>query len=1412
MSKTSPLQFVSYLRKRGIQLRIQQGTLRVRSVAGTIESSLVDEVSARKDELIVFLGNLTEPADFESSSIPHAPKQGELALSSGQRRLWIADSLASGSATYCLPFAYEIEGPVERTVLERALTEIVRRHEILRTRFSDREAEPFQTILPAEPVTATYLDFSDLSETDMRRSIEAVSQRESKTPFCLEAPPLFRATLIARAPEKFTLLFTIHHIVSDGSSMDVLKRELSALYVAFVQGKPSPLPELKLQYADYAAWQSEIDYNSGPQKTRLDYWRRTLTGAPALLDLPTNRPRTEQRTPLGRAVPVNISQQLSDRLAKLGRSEQCSLFMTSLALFAVLLCRYTGEEDICIGAPVAGRIKPELDDLIGFFVNSLVFRLDLSRNPSFRGLLRRVRERVVEALEFQDVPFDRVVEEMNPERTPAYSPLFQVAFAFRNSSRAANGSSDTYIREISASGTGTAMYDVTLHMSEGSGLLSGWLEYSCDLFDEEMVERMVQHYINLLEAVCDDADASIKTLPMLSAFERKKIVENWNETLAHVEPAVCIHDLIIRQALSMPDAIAVVDNRTNLTYSELDTYSNRIAHLLREQGCGPETLVAVCMQRSAIMMPALLGILKAGAAYVPIDPVYPDTRIRFILEDTTPAVVICDSSTLNRFEAHRPRVTAPSDKGIGVSQSRERGPLCASSFGGGGYSILALSGDWNEIAGANPEPPVSLSHPSDSAYLIYTSGSTGQPKGVQVEHRSVVAFLTFATKLFGDDLRTALVCNSMCFDASIMEMFGPLSVGGTLVVVGDVTQLLSVKSWFPSQITFALTVPSAMGELLHMPAMLEGIRTISLIGEPAPTSLVRQLYSIEGIERVYDVYGPTETTVFSTYALREPDGVPTVGHPIDNTRIYILDPEGNPVPVGIPGELFIAGSGVSRGYWRRPELTGKRYVHDPFSTDEISRMYRTGDQARYRSDGNIELLGRLDDQVKVRGYRIELGEVEHVLLQHPAVRDCGTAVARFADGIPRLVACISPKSKSPTPDDIRQFASKHLPGYMTPSNVFVRESVPRTTSGKIDRKLIAGFRDAGETKSIRTGPKNSIEAELLKIWSALFPDQVVGTKDNFFDLGGHSLLALRMLHRIEVVCRQKLSLSVFFHAQTIEALATYIHPDRAFATWKSLVPLRTTGSLPPLFLIHGSGGNLLSYKPLLQALREDQPVYGLQYSEGSFDPARLPFVESLAAEFLLEIKQVQPRGPYHLLGHCAGGSIAYEMACQLAEEGEVAGLVGLLDVFAQPYKLRFPIRVQRRVALFKEHIHVILRDETRFRYLESKLRRVAREVAVKIRRMIAPETRSLPIDLEEATLFFTPRKYPGAVHLFASPDSATEHLDVPPDYGWSRLVTERVSIHHLPGNHLTLLEAPHVQVLSDLLTKLVRDGKSAAVA
>ena len=1381
MSKTSPLQFVSYLRKRGIQLRIQQGTLRVRSLAGTIDSSLVDEVSARKEELIVFLGNLTEPADCESCSIPRAPKQEELALSSGQLRLWIADSQAPGSATYCLPFAYEIEGPVERTVLERALAEIVRRHEILRTRFSDREAKPFQTILPAEPITVDYFDFSDLSETDMRRSIEAVSQKESKTPFCLEAPPLFRATLIARAPEKYTLLFTIHHIVSDGSSMDVLKRELSALYLAFVQGKPSPLPELKLQYADYAAWQSEIDYKSGRQKARLDYWRRTLTGAPALLDLPTNRPRTEQRTPLGRAVPVNISQQLSDRLAKLGRSEQCSLFMTSLALFAVLLCRYTEEEDICIGAPVAGRIKPELDDLIGFFVNSLVFRLDLSGSPSFRQLLRRVRERVVEALEFQDVPFDRVVEEMNPERTPAYPPLFQVAFAFRNSGRATNGSSDTYIREIPASGTGTAMYDLTLHMSEGDGLLSGWLEYSCDLFDEEMVERMVQHYLNLLTAACEDADTSIKTLPMLSAFERKKIVENWNETLAYVEAGVCIHDLIIRQARRMPDAIAVVDSRTNLTYSELDTYSNQIAHILRERGCGPETLVAVCMQRSTTMIPALLGVLKAGAAYVPIDPVYPDTRIRFILEDTMPNVVICDSDTHSRF-------------------------------GNGGSSILTLSGDWSEIASANPEPPVSLSHPSDSAYLIYTSGSTGQPKGVQVEHQSVIAFLTFAIKLFGDDLRTALVCNSMCFDASIMEMFGPLSVGGTLVVVGDVTQLLSVKSWFPSQITFVLTVPSAMGELLHTPAMLEGIRTMSLIGEPAPTSLIRQLYSIEGIERVYDVYGPTETTVFSTYALREPDGVPTVGHPIDNTRIYILDPEGNPVPVGIPGELFIAGSGVSRGYWRRPELTSKRYVKDPFSTDETSRMYRTGDQARYRSDGNIELLGRFDDQVKVRGYRIELGEVEHVLLQHPAVRDCGAAVARFADGIPRLVACISTKSKSLTSDDIRQFASKHLPSYMTPSNIFARESVPRTTSGKIDRKQIAGFRDAGETKSIRTAPKNSIEAELVKIWSAFFPDQIVGTKDNFFDLGGHSLLALRMLRRIEVICRQKLSLSVFFHAQTIEALATYIHPDRAFSTWRSLVPLRTTGSRPPLFLIHGSGGNLLSYKPLLKSLREDQPAYGLQYSEGSFDPTRLPFIETLAAEFLQEVRQVQPHGPYYLLGHCAGGSIAYEMACQLAEKGEIAALVGLVDVFAQPYKLRFPIRVERRVALLKEHIHIILKDKARFSYLESKLQRVRREVTVKIRRTIAPETRNLPIDLEEATLFFTPRRYSGTVHLFASPDSATEYLDVPHDYGWSRLVSERVSVHHLPGNHLTLLDAPHVQVLSDVLTKLLGDDKSTAVA
>ncbi|HEY7767045.1 amino acid adenylation domain-containing protein, partial [Longimicrobium sp.] len=1138
-------------------------------------------------------------------------RTGALPLSFAQERLWFLERLAPGSTTYNISMAWRLGGALDEAALERSLGEIVRRHESLRTIFAEVDGSPVQVIAPFGGFALPVEDLSELTEADRQAAVRRRVDVEARRPFDLSAGPLFRVALLRLGADDRVLLLSMHHVVSDGWSMGVFIRELSVLYEAYRQGRESPLPELPVQYADYAVWQRE-QLEGEALERQLAYWRERLAGAPELLALPTDHPRPAVQTFRGATVPVELSLELLERLQRLGRSAGATLYMTLLGAFQVLLSRYGAGEDVVVGSPIAGRTRGEVEPLIGFFVNTLVLRTNLAGNPSFREVLGRVREATLGAYEHQEVPFEKLVAELQPERSLSHSPLFQVLFVLQD----AEGQGSA-LPGLKVSGAGaelaSANFDLSLTLGATPQGLRGALNYSTDLFERGTIIRMIGHLERVLEQVAADADVRLSRLDLLGEAERARVVEEWNRTEAEYPRDVCVHELFEAQVERTPHAVALVYEDQEVAYAALNARANRLAHHLRALGVGPEAQVALCVERGLEMVAAVLAVLKAGGAYVPLDPEYPQERLGYMLQDSAPVVLLTERSLAGRF--------GPSD-----------------------VPVVVLDGDgpaWARQPDSNPGRGALT--PENLAYVIYTSGSTGQPKGVMNRHRNVINLLAWGERHWEFAACDALLQRtSLSFDVSVRELFSPLVVGARLVLVRpggqrDVDYLVEVIR--RQEVSTMVLTPSQMQAFLEHPGLeaCASLRRILLGGESIPVGMVAELRARLPGARRYHEYGPTEATVTSTARICGAEGEApgaSIGGPISNTRVYLLDVRGEPVPVGVAGELYVGGAGVARGYLGRPALTAQKFVPDPFGAEPGARLYRTGDLGRWLADGTIEFLGRVDTQVKVRGYRIEPGEIEARLLAREGVSEAVVAVHEDQAGNRRLVAYVVGDAEAGV---LREHLRGELPEYMVPAAFVALERLPLTPSGKLDRRALPAP-EYGVAEGGLMEPRNYVEVQLIQIWEELLGVRAIGATQSFFDLGGNSLLALRLFSRVNRRFGCDLPVATLFAGATVRQMAAAILAQDASAARAPVVALQPDGSLPPLFCVHATDREVLSYVSLVRHLGAEQPVYGVRdLGEDLSRP-----LTRLAAEHVQEIRSVQPEGPYYLAGWSFGGLVAFE--------------------------------------------------------------------------------------------------------------------------------------------------------------------------
>ena len=1041
---------------------------------------------------------------------PRVRPENAAPLSFAQQRLWFLDQLEPGLSLYNLPFAFPLNGRISVPVLERCFNEIVRRHEVLRTTFSTEVGRPIQVVHPEMRIALPVIDLTDQRPEDRETEAARLAALEAATPFDLRTDAMVRASLLKLGETRHVMLVTMHHIASDGWSLGVFFRELTALYEAFSRGMPSPLPPLAIQYADFAVWQRSRLQGARLEKL-LKYWLSRLAGAPAVLALPSDRPRPEIQDFRGAAYAVNIPKRIVDAAKRVAREADATLFMALLAAFKTLLFRYTGVTDLVVGSPTANRTRVELEDLIGFFVNPLVLRTDLSGNPSFLEVLGRVREVTLEAYAHQELPFERLVEEIQPERSLSHNPLFQVAFVLQNIEKdaaAGPGNDSPQFR------LGTSKFDLTLSATETTDGVTALFEYDSRLFDQPTIAQLAGNFCALLDEVSSEPGREITAVLILEESRRRQL---GGEATQSVRPKYSlVHEMFEAQAKRTPNNTAVESMGESLTYDELDRRANRVARTLRQRGLLTGDVVGICVERSFEMIVAVLAVLKAGGAYLPLDPAYPPDRLEYMLDESQTKLI------LTREEL---RSCLP---------IRSRDAVC-------------LIGDWGVSADVSAEK-VTLDPPPELAYVIYTSGSTGRPKGVMVAHAGLCNSIEAQERFFQlDESHRVLQFASLNFDASIFEMIMAWHCGATLCLAPQPELMPGnplARFLREQRISLMVIPPSALEVVPATP--LPDLRVVVAAGEACPATLVSRWASGR---RMFNAYGPTEISIWCAAAQCEDDGLPPpIGKPILNARAYVLDHSLQPVPVGVPGELYVGGPGVARGYLGRAELTAERFLPDPFVNVPEARMYRTGDRVRWRADGQLQYLGRVDRQLKLRGYRIELGEIEHEMLQHPGVIAAAADVAGGPSGNPVLTGYLVERPGSRVdPAELREMLRRKLPKYMVPAGFVRLETLPLNSSGKLDRHALQRLQahaDGGLNKNW-VAPTNETEETIAQIWASVLAVDRIGIHQGFFDLGGHSLLATRVTSRLSEAFAIDLPLRAIFEFPTVAELAREVEKLRS---------------------------------------------------------------------------------------------------------------------------------------------------------------------------------------------------------------------------------------------------------------------------
>ncbi|HEY8224191.1 MAG TPA: amino acid adenylation domain-containing protein, partial [Pyrinomonadaceae bacterium] len=1073
---------IQYDRSRFADSAIEQLLKRFQSLLSTFLTAPAENLSC--GDVMRYLVNSTD----EELAAP-AVKQGDqetdvyvFPASFGQQRLWFLNQLEPTSSFYNIPLVARIKGTLKHEVFRRAVNTIVDRHEALRTTFAAEDGQLLQLIAPEAELTVPLIDLTETPEDKRETTAARLAKTEAEKPFDLERGPLLRVGLVKLRQDEHLLLLTMHHICSDGWSMGVFLNELTQLYQAFLVDQPSPLPGPSIQYADFTLWQRELLAGEFLEK-QLAYWRKQLAGAPEVLALPADRPRSAVQTFRGDRRSIELPEELRVQLSALSRAEGVTMFMTLLAAFQTLLYRYTGRDDIVVGSPSANRNRSEIENLIGFFVNTLVLRANFSGNPSFLELLKRVREVAVGAYAHQDVPFDRLVDEINPERSLSYGPLFQVLFALEKSWDFGPRMGDLKIDWLEAE-RGTSKFDLALFVYEKSQGLSCVVEYDTDLFSDNTILRMLDHFQILLEGIAKNPEQRVGELPLLTETELVQLARGVSVQSSTSPRVACLHELFEMQVERTPERVALSFENMQLTYRELNARANQLAHHLRKQGVGPDVLVGTCLERSLDMIVSVLGILKAGGAYLPIDPAYPPDRLSFMLEDAESRLLLTTEDLVEKI--------APE-----------------------GVEVVLIDRDWKTIAHESKENLENKCVAENLAYVIYTSGSTGKSKGVLVTHENVARLFAVTDSCFRfsqDDVWTLF--HSSAFDFSVWEIWGALFYGGRLVIVPywvsrspeDFLELLHSE-----KVTILNQTPSAFRQLVRAATGSRkvdlALRFIIFGGESLELKSLKPWFDVYGDRspRLINMYGITETTVHVTHrplnaADLDENAGSVIGKPLDDLRVYLLDQRQQLVPIGVPGEMYVGGAGVSRGYLRRPDLTAERFVPDPFSSVAGARLYRSGDLARYLANGDMEYLGRVDRQVKVRGFRIEPGEIEAVLKENPGVHECVVVANGERHGETRLVAYLVLDSAQPAKiEELRTFAKEKLADYMVPAFFVPLEKIPLTPNGKIDQKALPSPDTCGsDLAAVFVAPRSETEKKLAIMWGELLGRQQIGIYDNFF--------------------------------------------------------------------------------------------------------------------------------------------------------------------------------------------------------------------------------------------------------------------------------------------------------------------------
>ncbi|MES1245512.1 MAG: amino acid adenylation domain-containing protein [Acidobacteriota bacterium] len=1375
----------------------------------------LDALARRIDEALRDAGGVAAPPVLPLTAEERGPWPP---LSFAQERLWFLDRLEPGGVLYNVPSALRAAGRLDVAALEAALNEIVRRHESLRTTFDQHEGRPYQAVAPELRISVPVVDLAGLPEEIREAEARRVLDTEAGQPFDLLRGPLLRALLVRVAEGDWAMLLNLHHIVSDGWSVGVLTGETAALYSAFLEGRPSPLLPLPVQYADYAVWQRQW-LRGEALEAQTAYWRERLQGVRTVLDLPADRPRPPVQSFRGGHRPVLLPAPVPQALRAVTRESGATLFMALLAGLQAILHRYTGQEDILVGSPVANRTRGEVEGLIGFFVNALVlrgeFRSPTPQGVTFRELLNRVRTAALGAYAHQDLPFERLVDELKIERSLARNPVFQVVLTFNTPSKPLE-LPGLVLSPLSTEGA-SAKVDLLLGITEPetgrSDALEGSWEYSADLFDPATIDRLSEHMAILLGAAAADPDRPLSELPLLAAAERGQILVQWNDTagpdaaIAAI-PEGCLHHPFEDWAERRPEALAVIFDELTLTYGELNARAERLAGHLRRLGVGPEDLVGISLERGVERIVSVLGVFKAGGAYVPLDPSHPRERLSWMLADSRARVLITESRLLDALPDHGARV------------------------------VCLGHGEWEAAAG---EKVSGGAGPDDLAYVIYTSGSTGRPNGVLVRHGAAVNLIRQAARQLGVGPGSRFLQSvSFSFDASVLETWIALSTGAAICVARQET-LLSGDALAAmirrDRITAAVLTPPVLNTLPQddMPTL----EAIGVGGDICPGELASR-WSPPGsiLRRLLNCYGPTETTIYTTahdcFGIYRKE--PPIGRPVGGTRAYVLDFHGQPAPVGVPGALWIGGVGLARGYLNRPELTAERFAPDPFAARPGERLYRTGDLARWNADGELEFLGRIDRQVKIRGLRIELGEIEAALGSHPRLREYVVSIQEDGRGGKRLAAFVVPSPAgedekdlpSLTLQDLREHLRGRLPDYMVPGSFIFLEALPRTPTDKIDRDALLRLDPAaGELPGAgRVEPRDVVEMDLVRIWQEVLGAAHVGVRDNFFEAGGHSLLAVRLMAQIRQRFGRELPLSILFQGGTVEQMAALLRDEMSSEGAEgpsSLVPIQPAGSRPPLFCVHPAGGDVLCFAALARHLGPDQPFYGFQSRGLTGAEPPLARIEDMAALYIEEMKRAQTQGPYRLGGWSLGGVVAFEMARQLRERGDETALLVILDsvpdLTAEAAGLQTDVDFLLDMAAYVESLWGRSLGLTRadLESLDAETQLEAFAERLRGADFLPPGagveqiTRILRVYKANANAggAYKPDPYPGSLTLIRAVDMPPVEALVPgnplsePDLGWSRVVQGPVEVVPVPGQHLTILAEPYVEGLARELEKLL---------